>query len=47
VINSFRDKETKRISDGEISKKFPIVIQKLLRVCEKREINLVFTIFSL
>jgi proteic killer suppression protein len=31
VINSFRDKETKRISDGEISKKFPATIQKRAR----------------
>ncbi|MDR2595552.1 MAG: type II toxin-antitoxin system RelE/ParE family toxin [Fibromonadaceae bacterium] len=31
MINSFRDKETKKISDGEISKKFPVAIQKRAR----------------
>jgi proteic killer suppression protein len=31
VIKSFRDKETKRIFDGEISKRFPIEIQKRAR----------------
>jgi proteic killer suppression protein len=31
VIKSFRDKETKKIFDGEISKKFPIEIQKRAR----------------
>jgi len=31
VINSYRNKETKRIFDGEISKKFPVAIQKRAR----------------
>jgi len=31
VIKSFRDKETKRIFDGEFSKKFPAAIQKRAR----------------
>jgi len=31
VINSFRDKETKKIFDGEVSKKFPVNIQKRAR----------------
>jgi proteic killer suppression protein len=31
VIKSFRDKETKKIFDGEISKKFPVEIQKRAR----------------
>ncbi|GBU25553.1 hypothetical protein R83H12_02203 [Fibrobacteria bacterium R8-3-H12] len=31
MINSFRDKETERIFDGEVSKKFPTAIQKRAR----------------
>jgi proteic killer suppression protein len=31
VIKSFRDKETEKIFDGDISKKFPAAIQKRAR----------------
>ena len=31
MIKSFKDKETKKIFDGEVSKKFPVNIQKRAR----------------